>query len=253
MKIIAAIFLTLLIAITSIAQKGNVKAEVIFLDPQPVVRQLPVPAYPKEAGLMPGVRFSVGVTIDTKGNVIFADDPENPYPICKSIVHPAVTALKASVVAAAKKAKFKPVPAQLSGRIEYALVETPAKTSKTAKNNYKLDRLTLLKEDKKGNAAVGTTTQNPDQSSAGVLNGKATALPKPVYPQTARITRPSGPVSVQILITETGEVFSAEAKSGDAQLRKSAETAACGARFSPTLLSGQPVKVSGVITYNFVP
>jgi len=41
--------------------------------------------------------------------------------------------------------------------------------------------------------------------------------------------------------------------SGHPLLRGAAEQAARGARFSPTLLSGQPVKVSGVITYNFVP
>ncbi|MBO0160511.1 energy transducer TonB, partial [Vibrio parahaemolyticus] len=36
-------------------------------------------------------------------------------------------------------------------------------------------------------------------------------------------------------------------------LRQAAVEAAQRAKFSPTMLSGQPVKVSGVITYNFVP
>jgi len=40
--------------------------------------------------------------------------------------------------------------------------------------------------------------------------------------------------------------------SGHPLLRAAAVAAARGARFSPTKLSGQPVKVSGVITYNFV-
>jgi periplasmic protein TonB len=93
----------------------------------------------------------------------------------------------------------------------------------------------------------------PKQISGGVLNGKATSLPKPPYPPAARAVRASGPVSVQVLIDESGNVVSASAVSGHPLLRAAAVQAARSARFSPTQLSGQPVKVSGVITYNFVP
>lgn len=93
----------------------------------------------------------------------------------------------------------------------------------------------------------------PKTISGGVLNGKATSLPKPPYPPAAKAVRASGAVSVQVLISETGSVISASAVSGHPLLRPAAVSAARGARFSPTLLSGQPVKVSGVITYNFVP
>ena len=93
----------------------------------------------------------------------------------------------------------------------------------------------------------------PRTVSGGVLNGKATNLPKPVYPAAARAIRAGGSVSVQVLIDESGRVVSASAVSGHPLLRAAAVSAAQGARFSPTLLSGQAVKVSGVITYNFVP
>src|SRR5215213_2286492 len=93
----------------------------------------------------------------------------------------------------------------------------------------------------------------PKQISGGVLNGKATSLPKPPYPPAARAVRASGAVTVQVLIDESGSVVSATAVSGHPLLRAAAVQAARGARFSPTQLSGQPVKVSGVITYNFVP
>jgi len=93
----------------------------------------------------------------------------------------------------------------------------------------------------------------PKQISGGVLNGKATSLPKPPYPPAARAVRASGAVSVQVLIDESGSVVSASAVSGHPLLRAAAVQAARGARFSPTMLSGQAVKVSGVITYNFVP
>lgn len=93
----------------------------------------------------------------------------------------------------------------------------------------------------------------PKQISGGVLNGKATSLPKPPYPPAARAVRASGAVTVQVLIDEGGSVVSASAVSGHPLLRAAAVQAARGARFSPTQLSGQAVKVSGVITYNFVP
>ena len=93
----------------------------------------------------------------------------------------------------------------------------------------------------------------PKTVSGGVLNGKATSLPKPAYPPAAKAVQASGSVSVQVLIDEGGRVVSASAVSGHPLLRSAAVAAARGARFSPTLLSGQAVKVSGVITYNFVP
>jgi protein TonB len=88
--------------------------------------------------------------------------------------------------------------------------------------------------------------------SGGVLNGKALSLPHPPYPQIAKAAHASGTVVVQVLIDENGNVVSARAVSGHPLLQAVAVAAARGARFSPTKLSGQPVKVTGVIQYNFV-
>ena len=88
--------------------------------------------------------------------------------------------------------------------------------------------------------------------SGGVLNGKAISLPKPAYPPIARAAHASGTVVVQVLIDENGSVVSAHAVSGHPMLQGAAVGAARQARFSPTKLSGQPVKVTGVIQYNFV-
>lgn len=85
-----------------------------------------------------------------------------------------------------------------------------------------------------------------------MLNGKAISKPQPAYPPIAKAARASGTVTVQILVDESGRVVSASAVSGHPLLQQAAVSAARQARFSPTLLSGQPVKVSGVITYNFV-
>ena len=88
--------------------------------------------------------------------------------------------------------------------------------------------------------------------SKGVLSGKAISLPKPSYPSIARPIRLHGAVSVQVLIDEDGKVISAKAVSGHPIFVPEALKAAMQARFSPTMLSQQPVKVSGVITYHFV-
>ncbi len=93
----------------------------------------------------------------------------------------------------------------------------------------------------------------PKKISGGVLNGKATSLPKPPYPAAARAVRASGAVNVQVTISESGSVVSASAVSGHPLLRQAAEQAARQARFAPTTLSGQAVSVTGVIVYNFVP
>ena len=87
--------------------------------------------------------------------------------------------------------------------------------------------------------------------SGGVLNGTALTLPPPIYPDAAKRMRTSGTVTVEVVLDESGKVVSAIATSGPTMLRDSAVQAALKARFSPTKLSGQPVKVSGVINYKF--
>ena len=87
---------------------------------------------------------------------------------------------------------------------------------------------------------------------SNVLNSQALSLPKPPYPPLAKQLHIQGVISVQVLIDETGKVISAKALSGSPFLTVEAQKAAYQARFSPTLIGDQPVKVSGVITYNFV-
>jgi len=87
--------------------------------------------------------------------------------------------------------------------------------------------------------------------SGGILNGKAISKPAPAYPAAARQAGVSGTVEVAIVIDEDGRVIKAEAISGPDELREAAVEAARLARFSLTRLSGQPVKVSGRLVYNF--
>ena len=90
-------------------------------------------------------------------------------------------------------------------------------------------------------------------ADGAVLNGKAISLAKPEFPAAAKAVRASGAVNDRVMIDEEGNVVSAAAISGHPLLRQASEQAARASRFSPTTLSGQAVKVTGVIVYNFIP
>lgn len=105
------------------------------------------------------------------------------------------------------------------------------------------------KEDTPTPPPVKTTP--PPTQSLGVINGRAIDLPVPIYPQPAKLVGASGDVNVQVAIDEEGRVTSAKAVSGHPLLRGEAQKAALRAKFSPTYLSKQKVKVTGVIVYKF--
>lgn len=101
------------------------------------------------------------------------------------------------------------------------------------------------------------TSQPPKQRpnivrSLGVIESKVISKAVPPYPELAKRMGISGTVTVQILLDEQGHVISARATDGHPLLRPAAERAAYQTKFSPTLLSNQPVKVSGVITFSFI-
>lgn len=88
--------------------------------------------------------------------------------------------------------------------------------------------------------------------SGGVLNGKAKSKPEPPYPAIAKAAKARGTVTVHVIVDEAGRVTTARAIGGHPLLQQAAVAAAKQATFEPTKLSGKPVKVSGVLTYNFV-
>jgi protein TonB len=97
-----------------------------------------------------------------------------------------------------------------------------------------------------------TQHTGPVRLTSEILIGKAISKPAPPYPAVAKQIGMQGSVAVQVLIDEQGHVLSAKATSGPPLLLAAAVQAAYKATFIPTKLSGQPVKVTGVITYNFV-
>jgi periplasmic protein TonB len=92
----------------------------------------------------------------------------------------------------------------------------------------------------------------PVRLPSTLISSKAIDKPAPPYPAIAKAANVQGTVAVQIVIDERGQVISAKATSGHPLLLNAAVQAAHRARFTPTVLGGQPVKVTGSITYNFV-
>jgi TonB family protein len=100
----------------------------------------------------------------------------------------------------------------------------------------------------KPNNANNAARQPGDKKpiNAGMLNGKTIYFPQPDVGGEA-----TGVVLVQILVDEQGSVIEARAVSGPQNLQAAAVSAARLARFSPTLMMGEPVKVAGTLSYNF--
>ena len=230
----SGILLSLLIGVAGIsAQDGGRVINGGVLNGRAI--SLPKPDYPAEAKKDNAEgSIAVAITIDEEGNVVSAAAALN-YQTAKKMDEndaepkPAHPLLHEAAEKAAMGAKFAPT--QLNGQ--------PVKVTGVIVYNF---------------VALGDTSERtPKTVSGGVLNGKATSLPAPAYPPAAMAVKASGAVSVQVLIDEDGNVFSASAVSGHPLLRSASVDAALQAKFAPTMLNGQPVKVAGVLTYNFVP
>lgn len=93
--------------------------------------------------------------------------------------------------------------------------------------------------------------RQPLKLTSPVLQGKATVRRLPDYPPLAKQIHLEDSVSVEIIIGTDGHVESARAVSGHPLLVTAAVSAAHGWRFEPTLLNGMPVRVTGIIVFNF--
>jgi protein TonB len=109
--------------------------------------------------------------------------------------------------------------------------------------------------DPNANATAANQQPNPQPTkqgrgpvAGGMLNSKAIYLPLPEVPASEA----NGVVLVQVMVDESGAVIDARAVSGPQHLHAAAVSAARLARFTPTLLMGEPVRVSGTLSYNFV-
>ena len=215
---------------------------------------LPKPIYPEALkGTGTEGAVAVNILIDQNGTIISAEadpydrrarknaDGTDADPV---MVDPM---LREAAENAARQARFAPTflggkGVQVKGQIIYNFVsgDAVAEASKPAPSFAGVS------------VPDGDGPAKPKMLTGGVLNGKALSLPQPSYPAAAKAVRAEGTVGVQIMLDEGGNVVSATAVSGHPLLRNSAVAAAYQAKFSPTLLQGVPVKVTGILSYNFV-
>ena len=87
----------------------------------------------------------------------------------------------------------------------------------------------------------------------GIINFKTKKLPPPKYPSEARSQRLGGMIPVRVKVDEKGNVVEAKAICGSPILGRASEEAAREAKFEIVEVSGQPIKYSGILVYNFIP
>jgi outer membrane biosynthesis protein TonB len=200
-----------------------------------------IPPEASQAGI--DGKLAVVVSVKKDGTVDRAEVVAGPSWPCGSEPKRALSVVRSGAEDAVKQARFSPA----------------------LKNGKPEDRemlLTMLVGERyeyaKRSAAQKSPTSpksdaQPSLVQGGVINGKAISLPKPDYPSNVTGARPRGTVEIEVLIDETGGVISAGALNGDPLLQDASRKSACKAQFSPTTLAGHPVKVMGIVTYNFVP
>jgi TonB family protein len=133
-----------------------------------------------------------------------------------------------------------------------AFAQDKKQTAEIERPKTEVDTL-LDKAKERGELVVARCLENcGDRVEGEVETGRALEMPKPRYPEMARMAHVSGQVVVQLLIDVDGTVMAAAAVSGHPLLYGVSVEAAKNSRFSPTTLNGKPVKVTGVIYYNFV-
>ena len=136
--------------------------------------------------------------------------------------------------------------AEMEGRQE-------EKTADLQASEQAQTQTSILAEKRRRREEGGDESEWQSSVQGGDLDNLALKKPMPPYPPGARAAHVSGSVQVQVLVDETGKVIAARPVSGHPLLQAAAVAAARYARFSPTYRDGQLVKVSGFLTYEFVP
>jgi TonB family protein len=100
-------------------------------------------------------------------------------------------------------------------------------------------------------AQGASNAHNSEPMNVGSLVEKATQKVSPYYPPVAKSAGVQGLVTINLEVDEKGTVIAVRNMSGPQMLRQAATSAAWRWKFKPTLVEGQPVRVTGYINFNF--
>lgn len=139
-----------------------------------------------------------------------------------------------------------------------------ASTAKNKKGEGARQEAARTDERAEGNAAAHAANDNAHAEGArvahasareldvGVLNDRATSLPRPAFPVGGKRLDPPITVSVEVVVDQTGLVVEARAQAGaPPALRLAAEDAARRATFFPFYSEGRPVRARGRLNFGF--
>lgn len=221
-RLLQFFMLLLVVTLTSLAQEKSSGINMITsVDP----------VFPAEAkNFIYGETIRVTVNVDKDGKVTAANSL-GPMSPCSNLKDPIIKEIQDAAILAAKQSVFQPILKD----------GTPVETGLTL--TYRL----------RSKDVTPPSSVDRKIDHGGVINGKAISLPKPSYPDAAKKDHITGIVEVAVQIAEDGRIISAGVISGHPAFAEEAIKTACKARYSPTLFNGQPVKVMGAISYNFLP
>jgi TonB family protein len=137
-------------------------------------------------------------------------------------------------------------------------VENVLKGVEPPPSNSPLPRAAVASDEARIKANASTDGQKSDvlapklvTVSENALNTRATKRAQPNYPAEAKAAREQGQVQVAITVSESGKVIEANPIAGPEMLRAAAAKAARQWEFTPPTISGDPVKMRGILVFNF--
>lgn len=132
-------------------------------------------------------------------------------------------------------------------------------------NNFRLNRLALIvivlatsvtvfgQKKAKVEGSVRSARNAGVVKCATISIGRIESMPAPKYPPDALNSKIGGVVDVTVKLDESGKVIEIEKITGNSALHGAAAEAAMKARFSVTMCDGKPARISGTLSYNFIP
>lgn len=103
-------------------------------------------------------------------------------------------------------------------------------------------------------SGLGSATAGSGRAriSSGVSAGLLLTPIQPVYPEIAKVARVQGTVTVDAVISSSGQIESAHATNGPLMLQAAAVEAVRHARYHPFLLNGKPTEADATFTIRFM-
>ncbi len=95
--------------------------------------------------------------------------------------------------------------------------------------------------------------ENLTQECKTLELGKIIFFYEPDFPAEAQDLRTGGIITAVVKVDETGNIGEISSVKGNLNFREIAEKAAQKVKFSPTICDGNPISVSALMTYNFIP